>query len=157
MYRIFILSMIFSVEIFQMLSCNGANVEKKIDKQKEPIKYLKKTETEDYELSLKYVADSLVGMHCFTYSNGSKIDCCLDGTSIYLKRNSNNLYLGVLRSCYDDTTHNISISINKDTLILKILDEHIFLERGAELFYKKQIIYFRRVIWRLWILVIQVL
>ena len=128
---------VFSVSFFHALCSNWVTAEKTTDLQKEPNRYLKKTRGDDYELYLKYMDDSLVGTHCFTYANGSKIDCCLNGTSICLKRNSANLYLGFLRSCYDDTTHNISVEINVDTLILKILDEHVFLDKDVPNYFFK--------------------
>lgn len=105
--------------------------------QEPPQKYFnlsKEYYTKDslYSLDLIEKSDSLVGKHCFTAYQGSKIDCCLEFQSILLKKQSDYNYIGIMKSCYDDTIHNISISFKNSELIFMISDYHVFLEKNKK-------------------------
>ncbi len=94
-----------------------------------------------YSIDLKQVSDSLIGNHCFTAYRGSKIDCCLDktdGKSLYLKKQSANNYLGLMKSCYDYKLYHVSISFINDTLLFILKDDtHEFLEKDKKVFFIK--------------------
>jgi|WetSurMetagenome_2_1015567.scaffolds.fasta_scaffold143940_2 hypothetical protein len=106
------------------------------DKTESAVYYIKDS-LRTYTLKFNLISDSLIGNHCLTYSNGDKIDCCVDENSIFLKLDSQGNYFGVLKSCYDYTPHQISILLKNDTLIFKIYDNHVFLDKDESLFFWK--------------------
>jgi len=84
-------------------------------------------------LNIVVSSDSLKGEHCFVSSNGNRIDCCLEETSLFLSKTSENSYKGILKSCYRDTIHSIEINtIDKELKLIFINDDHEFLEREVK-------------------------
>lgn len=65
----------------------------------------------------------LIGDHCGVYYNGGRIDCELDGSSIFLKKTSENTYIGKIRSTYSGEFSDLKIIYDpeKDQIIWEIL------------------------------------
>ena len=143
MIKIIILCISVAIVLF-ISSLNCVNISyndnRQVNEETETIIYHLKDSLRAYTLKINFISDSLIGNHCFTYNNGDKIDCCYDENSIFLKLNSQGNYFGVIKSCYDYTHHQISILLRNDTLIFKIFNDHVFLDKDESLFFEKQVI-----------------
>lgn len=65
----------------------------------------------------------LIGNHCGVYYNGGRIDCELEGSSIFLKKTSENTYIGKIKSTYSNEFSDLKIIYEpeKDQIIWEIL------------------------------------
>lgn len=96
-------------------------------------RYLFKDSIFILSMDLVQAADSIYGKHCFTAYSGSKIDCCLEEMSIFLKRQEDGKYLGTMKSCYDDATIGLSMIFKNDSLFFTIIDYHVFLPKNEKI------------------------
>lgn len=76
------------------------------------------TKTSEY-----YGVYDLIGDHCGVYYNGGRIDCELEGSSIFLKKTSENTYIGKIKSTYSGEFSDLKIIYEpeKDQIIWEIL------------------------------------
>jgi hypothetical protein len=73
--------------------------------------------------------DSLIGNQCFTFYDGSKLDCCTDA-SLLLKKQVENTYIGKMKSCYADTFYSVKINFKHDSADFIFIDqEHEFVNK----------------------------
>ena len=65
----------------------------------------------------------LIGQHCGVYYNGGRVDCEMEGSSIFLKKTSENTYIGKIKSAYSDEFSDLKIKYepDKDQIIWEIL------------------------------------
>jgi hypothetical protein len=90
-------------------------------------------------LSMKFdkVNDHLEGIHCFSIEEGTKRDCCSNG-SINVRKTTDGKYEGTLHSCYDNNDHKISIEVADTNLILKFVNSDYGLIRERIVFKKEE-------------------
>lgn len=65
----------------------------------------------------------LIGDHCGVYYNGGRIDCEMEGSSIFLKKISENTYIGKIKSAYGLEFSDLKIIYKpeKDQILWEIL------------------------------------
>lgn len=87
------------------------------------------SENNNYSIQISINNDSLTGIHCFVTPNGDRIDCCLEkeGNSLNLKREGENEFQGILKSCYDDESYKTSMVFKDDAMTFFINPTHPFL------------------------------
>lgn len=87
-------------------------------------------------IECKINGDSLIGNQCFTFYDGSKIDCCTDA-SLLLKKQDGNTYIGKMKSCYTDTFYSVKINFKHDSAAFSFIDqEHEFVNNNVLLMLK---------------------
>jgi|APIni6443716594_1056825.scaffolds.fasta_scaffold1206325_1 hypothetical protein len=91
----------------------------------------------EFSIEIKESNDSLKATHCFVFSNGNVIDCCLDDISINLSRKSETEYQGLFHSCYDENDHEIKLNYNNDTLSFVLLNDYSILSKQTIVLLKK--------------------
>lgn len=112
---------------FTLISCNEKNVVKKIGKYEDNSKNL--------QINVQQIdKNKLLANHCFVNYDGSRIDCC-EETSMFLNIEKDNLYIGHLKNCYDQTSHPISIVFCNDSSFFLIMEDHPFLIDTIKFFY----------------------
>lgn len=61
-----------------------------------------------------YGVYDLIGDHCGVYYNGGRIDCEMEGSSIFLKMTSENTYIGKIKSAYGLGFSDLKIIYNSE-------------------------------------------
>ena len=90
-------------------------------------------------VDIAFKSDSLIGIHCFTSVDGNRIDCCIEKQSLFLKRKSNDIYVGYMISCYDEKSYPITIEAVKEKMrFLIVNDDHEFMTYETVLFEAKR-------------------
>jgi hypothetical protein len=56
----------------------------------------------------------IVGNHCGVFENGNRMDCEVEDLTIFLKKQSNNVYLGKIQSAYAMTDFEIRLTYLKE-------------------------------------------
>jgi hypothetical protein len=78
-------------------------------------------------LDLKQSGDSIIGTHCFVAQKGKRIDCCLeeDGVSLRLAHLDKGVFVGTLKSCYDEKKRKVKLIIDSKKKISLSFNESI--------------------------------
>ncbi len=118
--------LIVIVLLFLLTLCSNINqVQSKVDVTG---KY--RDQTENLTVELRQKEQQVTGTHCFVIQEGKRIDCCLsdEGASLKLKLDKQNIFTGIMTSCYDEESRNINILAIDNQLMLIIKENgHPFL------------------------------
>ncbi len=78
---------------------------------------------ESYVIIMDEKDNVIEGKHCFVFSNGERIDCCLEEDfSFRVKKENAKTYEGVLFSCYDDLEYKILLTFEKKYIIFRFIN-----------------------------------
>jgi hypothetical protein len=78
-----------------------------------------------------------VGDHCGVYFNGDRMDCEVEGHSIFLKQQSENVFTGKIKSAYSRTDFEIRLTfLNAEKKILWEVTK----EGGGEFYFPLKVI-----------------
>jgi hypothetical protein len=116
--------------LFVLLSSCTSNGQEKITG-----KYL--TDSKESYVTVIDKKDNVIeGKHCFVFSSGERIDCCVEEEfSFKVEKKNEKTYEGVLFSCYDDLEYKISLSFDKNYINFRFIGSpHPFVPNELKLY-----------------------